>query len=305
MIKNKQLMADSMLLFVTLSWGVSYYMMDLCLEEMGTFTLNSYRFGFAFIVAYAFFNKKMKNTSKTTLIYGAIISLVLTIMYISATEAVKHTTLTNIGFLIALSVIITPALEFAISKKKPSNKLIIVVFICFVGIALMTLNEDFSVNRETLFGNILCLVTAFTCSVQLVMVGSAVKKEKVDATQLGVMLLGFTGLYFIILAFVFETPKLPVAGTVWFSVIFLAVLCTGLAYIAQAVAQQYTTASHAGVIFSLEPVFAAIAAYFLAGEVLNARGYIGATLMLVSILVMEINVKKIIKNKGEINNDSK
>ncbi|NLY82558.1 MAG: DMT family transporter [Clostridiales bacterium] len=295
MIKNKQLMADSMLSFVTLSWGVSYYMMDLCLQEMGTFTLNAYRFVLGFIFAYAFFSKKMKNISKTALLYGALIGLVLTIMYISATEAVKHTTLTNIGFLIALNVIITPALEFALSKNKPSNKLIIVVFICFVGIALMTLNNNFSINQETFFGNVLCILTAFMCSVQLILVDRAVKKEEVKASQLGVMTLGFTGIYFLILSIVFETPKLPVAGVVWFSVLFLAIICTGIAQVVQAVAQQYTTASHAGLIFSLEPVFAAIAAYFLAGEILNGRGYVGAALMLLSILIMELNVEKLFK----------
>jgi drug/metabolite transporter (DMT)-like permease len=300
MNKNKQLMADSMLLFVTLSWGVSYYMMDLCLQEMGTFTLNAYRFGFAFIVAYAFFNKKMRKISKYTIIYGAIISLVLTIMFITATEAVKYTTLTNIGFLIALSVIITPTLEFILSKNKPSNKLIMVVIICFVGIALMTLNKDFSINSETVFGNVLCIATAFACSIQLVMVDKAVKKKEVNASQLGVMLLGFTGLYFIILSVVFETPKLPVAGTVWFSVVFLAIICTGLAYIVQAIAQQYTTASHVGILFSLEPVFAAVAAYFLAGEVLNGRGYIGAALMLMSIFIMETNVEKLFKKNKKL-----
>lgn len=297
MIKNKQLMADSMIMFVTLSWGVSYYMMDVCLEEMGTFTLNAFRFGLAFIVAYAFFSKKMKNISKLTLIYGAIISIVLAIGYISATEAVKYTTLTNIGFLIALQVIFTPVLEFALSKNRPSKKLIFVVFICFLGIALMTLNNDFSINRDTFLGNVLCVIAAFTGSMQLVMIDRVVKKEEVNALQLGVMMLGFTGIYFLILSFVFETPKLPVAGIVWFSVFFLAIICTGIALVVQSVAQQYTTASHAGVIFSLEPVFAAIAAYFLAEEILNARGYIGAALMLMGIIIMEANLEKIFKKQ--------
>lgn len=52
------------------------------------------------------------------------------------------------------------------------------------------------------------------------------------------------------------------------TVLFLAIFCTGIAFIVQAVAQQYTSASHVGVIFSLEPVFAEIVVFFLAGEVL-------------------------------------
>ena len=71
----------------------------------------------------------------------------------------------------------------------------------------------------------------------------------------------------------------------------------------QPVAQQYTTASHVGVIFALEPVFAAIVAYFFAGEVLSFKAYIGATLMLASIFIMEIDFKKF-KVKKKIEEDS-
>ncbi|MBR4992284.1 MAG: EamA family transporter, partial [Clostridia bacterium] len=55
----------------------------------------------------------------------------------------------------------------------------------------------------------------------------------------------------------------------------------------QTVQQQYTTASHVGLIFTLEPLFSAIVAYFLADEVLLPRGYVGAALMLASLVIME------------------
>ena len=41
---NKQTQADMMLMLVTLCWGVSYYLMDLCLIDMDPFTLNAHRF---------------------------------------------------------------------------------------------------------------------------------------------------------------------------------------------------------------------------------------------------------------------
>ena len=100
------------------------------------------------------------------------------------------------------------------------------------------------------------------------------------------------------MAFIVETPQLPETGQVWGAVIFLSVFCTGVAFVLQPVAQQYTTASHVGVIFTLEPVFAAIVAYFFAGEVLSAKAYIGAVLMLASILIMEIDFKSFGRKKN-------
>ena len=81
---------------------------------------------------------------------------------------------------------------------------------------------------------------------------------------------------------------LPQTGGCWISLIFLTVFCTGIAYIAQVIGQQYTTATHVGVIFTLEPVFAAIVAFLFAGERLLPRSYIGMVMMLISILIMEV-----------------
>ncbi len=75
----------------------------------------------------------------------------------------------------------------------------------------------------------------------------------------------------------------------WGAALFLGILCSGVAFIIQSVQQQYTTASHVGLIFTLEPVFAAIVAYFFAGEVLTSRSYVGMAFMLLSLVVMEVD----------------
>ena len=51
---TQQIKADLMLLLVTFAWGISYYLMDLSLEELGPFTLNAHRFLIAFVVAVIF-----------------------------------------------------------------------------------------------------------------------------------------------------------------------------------------------------------------------------------------------------------
>ena len=60
-----------------------------------------------------------------------------------------------------------------------------------------------------------------------------------------------------------------------------------MAFVIQSVQQQYTPASHVGLIFTLEPVFASMVAFVMTGEVLSLRGYIGAALMLLSLFIME------------------
>lgn len=87
-----------------------------------------------------------------------------------------------------------------------------------------------------------------------------------------------------------ERPHLPTTAATWAAALFLGLLCSGVAFVVQTVQQQYTTASHVGLIFTLEPVFASIVAFVLGGERLPARGYVGAALMLLSLVMMEVDL---------------
>ena len=96
------------------------------------------------------------------------------------------------------------------------------------------------------------------------------------------------GIVTLALALVLGEPvHLPTSGRTWAAALFLGIFCSGVAFVIQSVQQQYTTASHVGLIFTLEPVFASMVAFVMTGEVLSLRGYIGAALMLLSLFIME------------------
>lgn len=294
---SKQIRADLMLLLVTLCWGISYYLMDICLTDLDPFTLNSFRFLGAFFIAVIFSWKRLKTVNKTTLKYSVLVGVALVMVYIGATFGVKYTTLSNSGFLCALTVIFTPIIGFIFLKQRLSRKMTLAVVLCFVGIALLTLKDDFSLNMANLKGDILCTMCGIFYAIDLLLTEKAVSNEKVDPYQLGVFQLGVTGLCNLLLAFLTETPHMPGTTEVLLSVAFLSIFCTGVAFIIQPIAQQYTTASHVGVIFALEPVFAGIVAFFLAGEVLTFKSYVGAVMMISSIFIMEIDFSKLFKKK--------
>ncbi len=286
---NKQLRADLLLVLVTLCWGVSYYLMDVSLTDMGPFTLNAYRFLGAFLVGGLLTYKKLKGINRQTLKYSLLIGSVLVFVYIGATFGVKYTTLSNSGFLCALTVIFVPLIEILVLRKKPQKKIIFAVTMSLIGIMMLTLKDDFSINMANLRGDLLCILGATAYAVDLILTEKAVSHEEVDAFQLGVFQLGVTGVYMLVLSFIFEQPHLPSTPALWASVIFLSIFCTGVAFIVQAIAQQYTTAAHVGIIFTLEPVFAAVVAYFFAGEVLTLKSYLGAVIMMAALFVTELD----------------
>ncbi len=291
MTVSKQWKADLALILVTLFWGVSYYLVDLSLTELPEMTLNASRFVLAFIILAVIFRKRVFAASRTTLKYSLYVGILLVFVYAGSTYGIARTSLSNAGFICALPVVVTPILDFIFNRRRPEKRLGIALIMCTVGLAMLTLNENFGIN----VGDALCLVCAVSYGADMIVTDRAVQQEEVDPLALGVIELGIAGVIMTVIALLTEQPVLPQSPAVWGSVLFLSICCTGVAFVVQSVAQQYTSATHVGLIFTLEPVFSGIVAYFAAGERLLPRGYAGAALMLVSLIVMELDWKKIRK----------
>jgi drug/metabolite transporter (DMT)-like permease len=283
-----RLKADLSLLLVTAGWGVSYILIDVCLAELQPFTLNAWRFLGAFFAVLLLSPKKSLRVGRDTLMYSAIIGFALLFVYAGATFGVLYTSLSNAGFLCGLTVIFTPLLGAVLFRKKPEPKLTAAVVLALFGIGFLTLNE----NLRLAPGDLLCILCALAYAADLLITERAVRRPSVSAFGLGVYQLGFAGLFMLIPAMLFETPRVPALPQSQAALLFLTVFCTGVAFIVQVVAQQYTEASRVGVIFTLEPVFAGIAARVFAGEVLSERAAFGAVLLLCGLFVIEIDFKK-------------
>ena len=288
---NKGLFADITLVFVTMAWGMSNVLIDLCLEELEPMTLNAIRFIGASLLIGAVMFKKIRTVNWETIKASAVISVLIFIIYSLNTYGVIYTSVSNAGFLISLSVLFTPIFSIFINKKMPERKLFIVAIACTIGIGMMTLDSHFKMA----FGDILCLLCAMICGIYLIFNERFVKRDDIDAFQMGVFELGFAGILFAVSAFIVEDPVLPRSGKVWGCVLFLTLVSTGFTFIAQSIAQQYTEASRVGVVYTLEPVWSGIGAFLVLHEILMPRAYVGEVILILSMIAMELDFNKIFR----------
>ena len=288
---SKTTVSNIMLGVVVLFWGFSYVMVDIISEDLGPLTLCAYRFILAFLVAFLIFFRKMKKISRATLRWSIPLGCILTVVFTSVNIGVANTKLSNSAFLCQLTVIVTPFLAAALNRTKPPLKMYIASFLCITGIALMTLTDGFSVNMDNLYGDIFCMICGVAYAVHIVATERAVRNPEVNPLQLGILQLGTTAAISLVLAFLFETPHLPSSAENMILCLILAVCCTGLSFVVQTTAQQYVAASNVSIILSLEPVIAAFAAYFLAGDRLSARAAFGAALMIAAVLIAQCNFR--------------
>jgi drug/metabolite transporter (DMT)-like permease len=283
---NKQIRADLMLLMITVFWGASYMLTKIGLGVLEPFNLTALRFVIAFFISAIVFYKHILKTDMKTVKYALILALILFGVFISMTFGLEYTTASNAGFLVSLSVVFIPIISVMFLKHKIERKLIAGVCLAIIGIALLTLNDQLRVGG----GDLLCILCALLFAVHIIVTG--VYTQKVDSIALSVIQLGFVGLFSVIFSVFTETVKLPQSGISWFAVLALSILCTAVGYIVQTTAQQYTSATHTGLILSLEPVFSAVFAFAFLNEVLTPKGYIGAALLLTSVIIAEFDFKK-------------
>ena len=283
---DHQRRADLMLLLATSFWGISNCLTAICLRDMQPLTLNAFRFITAFLVLGFVFRKNLRRVSRVTVKYSILVGLSLVIVYTSLTYGVMYTSVSNAGFIGAMTVLFTPLFEFILYRKKPGKKFSFALLLCLIGIAMLTLNE----TLKPALGDIICLLVPTFYAVDLMLTEKAVADPEVDPLALGVCDLAVVGVVMLVLSLLVETPALPQSPKVWVSALFLGIFCSGVCLVLQSVYQKDTTATRAGLIFTLEPVFSAIFAFFLLGERLGVKGYIGAALMLMSLVVMEVEL---------------
>lgn len=282
---EKQRRAELLLVLATGFWSISYYFTIVCLDELDVLTLNAFRFLSAFAILGAVYFRRLRALSRETLRWGAVVGAVLVVVYIGATYGVKYTSLSNAGFISCLAVVITPLLELLLYRKKPERRVSAALLLCTLGLALLTLGGDF----RFAVGDAICLICSVSYAVDIIITDRAVARPEVDPIGMSVVEIGVTGALFLLLAAVFEQPRLPRSAAVWGAALFLGLFCSGIAFVIQTTQQKHSSPARVALIFTLEPLFSAIVAYVLAGERLHPRAYLGAALMLFSLVLVQVD----------------
>ncbi|MBU8878475.1 DMT family transporter [Bacillus sp. FJAT-29790] len=278
--------ADLMMLFVTIFWGSSYLFMKIGLDTLSEFNLIALRFGLAFLLAAALFHRRLQLVDRETLKFSILLGFILFLVFTTITYGLKTTTTSNAGFLVSLTVIFVPLLNSFVFKSKIDPKLMLSILLALTGIAFLTIQLPFRFVQ----GDLLCIMTAFFYALHIIVVERAA--QKVDSLNLGIIQLGVVGLLGFVFSLIFETPVLPSTTEGWVSILMLSILCSAIGFIFQTVAQKYTSSTRTGLIFSLEPVFAALFGFLFIQEMMSGKEIFGASLVLFSIVFTTIKWDK-------------
>lgn len=279
------LIADGVLLGVSVFWGTSFAIIKEALGETSPANFLFIRFLFAFLLILPVGWSRRQSWSKEFLMPGVIIGFFLFSAFMTQAWGLVYTSASRSGFITGLSVILVPLLSIIILRQMPARLTTLGAGLAFMGLYLLT-SADQAQGLPFNFGDALTLVCAFFWAGHILTLGRYSPGGDTFWLTFLQLLTACAGSF----AWVSLSGKLnlTLSPGVYGAALYLAVACTILAYLGQTWAQSRTTPTRTAIILSMEPVFAALFAWWWMGERMGVFGWMGAGLILCGIIMAEI-----------------
>ena len=288
-------MSKSMSLFsallCTFIWGTTFIAQDTGMDKIGPLTFNATRFfiGFISIIPFALFFEKKKITkeiSKNKKLFYKLLFWVGLFLFLGTylqQTALLYTDVANAAFFTIFYVPMVPIILFIFYSKTPHWSIWPSVLFCISGIYLLS---DFS-NATVRLGDGLVILCALFWSLHIIFIGYFIKNFNLPLF-FGALQALSVALYSGIFALSFETIKIINIFNEYVSIIYAGVLSGGVAFTLQIYAQKNITAAPAAIIFSLEGVFAAAAAWIILDQFLGLNNIIGCFLIFGGVVLSQL-----------------
>jgi drug/metabolite transporter (DMT)-like permease len=278
----KRWQADLILALIALIWGSTFLTVKNALDAVEPITFVAWRFWLASIVLLALFPRRIRHVSRGEVLAGGLIGVWLLLGYVLQTIGLQYTTTGKAGFITGLSVVFVPVLSTLLLRQPPGCGPVLGILTATVGLALLMLDENLRVQSGDLW--VLGCAAAFALHIVTVSRFSPhYDTVRLATTQIVTVALLATGA-----AFAVETPAVRLPPETWAAIALTGVVATALVFSLQVYLQRFTTPTHTVLIFSLEPVFAALFGWGLADEILGLKELVGCGLILAGMIVAEL-----------------
>ena len=278
-------------LLCTLIWGTTFIAQDTGMDDIGPFTFNAVRFfvGFlaiaplALIFEFKRFNSEFKLDFKTFATLSFLIGLSLFLGSALQQVALLYTDVANAAFFTIFYVPMVPIIIFLFKRKSIHWSVWPSVVLCLIGGYLLTNFYDATVR----LGDTLVLLGALFWSTHIIFTGIIVTKYNLPLTLGAIQTLIVAICSFMIGMFYEEFIFKNILKEID-SILYAGILSGGFAFVLQIYAQKNISPAPAAIIFSLEGVFATIAAWFLLNQILGINNLLGCFFILCGVLLSQL-----------------
>ena len=278
-------------LLCTFIWGTTFIAQDTGMDKIGPLTFNGARFfiGFLSIIPIALIYENSKiikeiNNNRTEFFKLLFwIGLFLFLGTFVQQAALLYTDIANAAFFTVFYVPMVPIILYIFYKKKIHWSIWPSAILCVAGVYLLS---DFS-NATVRFGDSLVILCAFFWSLHIIFIGKFIKIFDIPLFFGALQALVVASFSFLF-GFFFENISFANILNESVSIIYAGVLSGGIAFTLQIYAQKNIAPSPSAIIFSLESVFAAVAAWIILDQFLDINNIFGCVFILSGVIFSQI-----------------
>ena len=278
-------------LLCTFIWGTTFIAQDTGMDNIGPFTFNAVRFfiGFLAITPLVFlfelkkYKSEFKSDIKTFINLTFLIGLSLFLGSALQQVALLYTDVANAAFFTIFYVPIVPIIIFLFKRTSIHWSVWPSVVLCLIGGYLLTNFYDATVR----LGDSLVILGALFWSTHIIFTGIIVKKYDLPLT-LGAAQTLIVALFSSLIALIYEEFIYIDIMKEINSILYAGILSGGFAFVLQIYAQKNISPAPASIIFSLEGVFATIAAWYILNQVLDINNLLGCFFILCGVLLSQL-----------------
>ncbi len=275
----------------TFIWGTTFIAQETGMQNIGPYVFNGVRFfvGFlALIPFYLLLEKKntkiiLSKNPKRFLFLSISIGIFLFLASVFQQVALLYTDVANAAFFTIFYVPMVPIIVFFLFKKSIHWSVWPSVLLCLMGGYLLTNFHDATVR----LGDSLVIICAVFWSLHIIFISKII--EEFDAPILiGLIQTIIVSVLSLILASAYEDFIIEDILSQKFEILYAGILSGGIAFVLQIYAQKNISAAPAAIIFSLEGVFATIAAWILLNQILDINNILGCSFILAGVLFSQL-----------------
>jgi len=268
------------LVAVTAVWGLTFVQVKDAVELYPLFAFLAVRFAIATLVLAPPARRPLRALPRAGWVAGTGLGLLLALGYALQTAGLERTTVSNAGFITGLYVVFTPLAAVALFRVRIGAIVWVGVALSTSGLALLS-----GVGGGDPLGDGLVLAGSAAYSLQIALMERYAPRYDAVAFTFVEMLAAFAG--FAVVAVALGQIEVPRGWTVWGALLVTGVFASALGFLVQTWAQRRTSATRTALAFAMEPAWAAIFGFWLAGDRLGSVAWIGAALIMAGILVAE------------------
>ena len=304
---KKDLASDAVLILTTVIWGSTFVIAKDVLEQWPPVAYITVRFTLAAVLLFALFPRQVFLAGLREWRVGATLGVLIGGGFALQAIGQVYTTPSKSAFITGLTTPLVPFFAFFILRVRPNlENMIGVILASAGGLLIVAPHGEGGINAGDIFT--LCATSLFATHIVLL----SVYAREYDHRQLTVLQIAAAAVLFITLWVVLRGATVLIAGNplpdfvtreslnhVWttrlaLQLVYLASIATVVTFLLWTWGQARASATHAAIIFSLEPVFATLFAVAVRGrsEWMDARGNFGAALIIAGVLVSELRLTR-------------